>query len=216
MLYAAGKDMAQIQGHYELLDHILYQRGLSQLQLDQLESLWGRLVNLPAMFTAWLRQPELPTLALEDLQHPLEMLHQRQGDLPGATGRLQSLALQYLHHPETAVQLLEISRNTLHGLPLSEKQLDILSQKLTDFCFSQQLHNQNQIRPILNRALHGEELEQEEILLILQGAPQKILSHLPYYILPLSLQEIIQFIHTDPDHSEDNILALFLENDERS
>ncbi|MGE3724772.1 MAG: hypothetical protein AB7I41_04425 [Candidatus Sericytochromatia bacterium] len=216
MLYAAGKDFKQIQANYELLDHILYQRGLSQIQLDQLETLWSRLTTLPTMFTSWLRQPELPTLSLEELQHPLEILHQHQGILPGATGRLQSLALQYLHHSETAVHLLEISRQTLHGLPLSKPQIDLLSEKLADYCFSQQLHNQAQIRPILNKALHGQEVSQEEIILILQGAPQKILSHLPYYCLPLSLQEIIQFIHTDPDHSEDNILALFLENEERA
>ncbi len=214
MLYAAGKDFKQIQANYELLDHILYQRGLSQPQLDQLETLWNRLTTLPTMFTSWLRQPELPTLSLEDLQHPLEILHQHQGVLPGATGRIQSLALQYLHHPETAVKLLEISRQTLHGLPLSKEQLTLLSEKLADYCFSQHLHNQAQIRPVLDKALQGQDLSQDEIILILQGAPQKILSHLPYYCLPLALQEIIQFIHTDPDHSEDNILALFLENEE--
>jgi hypothetical protein len=214
MLYAVGKDFKQIQANYELLDHILYQRGLSQIQLDQLEALWNRLATLPTMFTSWLRQPELPTLSLEELQHPLEILHQHQGVLPGATGRIQSLALQYLHHPETAVKLLEISRQTLHGLPLSKEQLTLLSEKLADYCFSQHLHNQAQIRPVLDKALQGEDLSHDEIILILQGAPQKILSHLPYYCLPLSLQEIIQFIHTDPDHSEDNILALFLENEE--
>lgn len=215
MLYAAGKDFKQIQANYELLDQILYQRGLSQTQLDQLETLWSRLATLPSMFTSWLRQPELPTLSLEELQHPLEILHQHQGVLPGATGRIQSLALQYLHHAETAVQLLEISRQMLHGLPLGETQISLLSEKLADYCFSQQLHNQTQIRPVLTKALQGQDLGQDEILLILQGAPQKILSHLPYYCLPLALQEIIQFIHTDPDHSEDNILALFLENEER-
>jgi hypothetical protein len=213
MLKRAGNDFKKIQNDYELLDNILYQRGLSLEQLDQLENLWGRLTSLPSLFTNWLRHPELPTLSLEELQHPLEILHQHQGMLPGATGRIQSLALQYLHHPETAVELLEISRNSLHGRPLSTEQIQLLSEKLADFCFSAQMHAGSQVSEVLNKALNGKDLSSEEILLILQGAPQKILSHLPFYCLPLALQEIIHFIHTDPDHSEDNILALFLENE---
>ncbi|PIQ24939.1 hypothetical protein COW36_06175 [bacterium (Candidatus Blackallbacteria) CG17_big_fil_post_rev_8_21_14_2_50_48_46] len=212
----AGNDFQQIKAGYALFDKVFYQRGLEPQDLDLLEELWGALVPLPSMFTSWLRQPELPTLSLTDLQYPLEMLQQHQGLLPGASGRIQGLALQYLHHPETAVELLSISRQILHGLPLNEAQNQLLSEKLADYCFSNALQSSTQIVPILSKALAGQDLSQEEILQILQGASQKILSHLPYAQLPASLQEIIDFIHTDPDHSEDNILALFLENESQS
>lgn len=211
LLQQAKQKSDMIQDGHALFEAILYQRGLSSEQFDLLEMLWNRLSPLPGMFVSWLRQPELPTLSLADLQHPLEILQQNQGLLPGAAGHIQSLALHYLHHPQTAVRLLEISRNCLHGLPLSEAQIQLLSDKLADFCFSHTLDQQ--MAPLLAKALQGQSLEQEEIIRILQGAPQKILSYLPYAQLTPALQEIITFIHTDPDHSEENILALFLENE---
>lgn len=200
-----------IQAGYDLLEAVLYQKGLNLEQFDLLEKLWNRLIPLPRMFMSWLRQPELPTLSLADLQYPLEILQQHQALLPGAVGHIQSLALHFLHHAEIAVHLLEISRNCLHGIVLSGSQIELLSEKLADFCFSHTLDGQ--MAPLLARALEGHDLESEEIIRILQGAPQKILSHLPFAQLTPALQEIIQFIHTNPEYNEENILSLFLENE---
>ena len=201
---------------HNLIEHIFYQKGaLRPEQLDQLEQWWSRITHLPDMFISWLRQPEIPTLSFSDLRYPIEILYQHQALLPGPTGRIQILALQYLHHPETAIHLFEISRTILHSQPLSQAQITLLSEKLAEFCFPRALFAEHQIAPLLQKALSGQELEHSEILQILQGTPQNILSHLPFGQLPTSLREIIHFIHTDPDWREDNILTLFMENEQQ-
>jgi hypothetical protein len=204
----------KLEEAYGLIEHIFYQQGpLRPEQFEQLEAWWGQVTPLPGMFVSWLRQPELPALSLADLFYPVEILYQHQALLPGATGRIQALALQYAHHPETALKLFEISRTILHSQPLSGAQIKLLSEKLADFCFPRALFVEGHMVPLLERALSGDALEQVEILQLLQGAPQKILSHLPYAQLSESLREIIHFIHADPDWTEDNILKLFLENE---
>lgn len=198
---------------YDILQN-LYEQTPPQTHED-LISLWQPVfgdASMPLLLRNWiLDQPLLPED--QELINLLELWQQQQSLPPGALGRILQLSLAYQHHPDKMHELFIISKQLLHGQPLSEPQLELLSRSISERCFQLELTQPQQIQNLLKTAMQGHELSEADILLLTTGCHQGVLSYLPYSLLHPSLQELLNYVRRDLLGHEEQVPALLQEEE---
>ncbi|MEZ0369168.1 MAG: hypothetical protein ACAI44_08800, partial [Candidatus Sericytochromatia bacterium] len=202
---------------YDLLQDLYTQLPPDPERQAQLLALWQPGFGsgqLPPPLRNWvLDQPDPP--AERELIQLLELWQQQQTLPPGATGRILQLALAYSYHPEKMLALFRLSQDLLHGRAPQGEQSALLAQCMYERCYPRELSDSAQIQDLLTRALLGQELEEPELMHLLTGCSQSVLSYLPYACMPPSLQHLQDYVRRDLLGREELVLALLQEEGAR-
>jgi hypothetical protein len=197
---------------YDLLQDLFAQVPPDSDRQQELLALWQPGLGESLLLRNWLLDQPLLVHDAE-LVNLLELWQHQQALPPGATGRTLQLALAYRHHPERMQTLFLIARHLLHGQALSLKQTEVLAQCISERCFQRELTDTEQIQELMIKALHGKELSEQELMQMLAGCSQGVLSHLPYDRVHDSLRDLQDYVRQDLLGREEQVLTLLREEE---
>lgn len=198
---------------YDQLQRIQAQTPPRPEDLQFWQRLWEPILGeWPLLMNSWWKQQ--PLLGdTETLKNMLEMLQHRNALPPGAMGQTLSLALAYQHSPETLERLFVLTQRWLYHQPLSHEDIAFFSEKVYERCYPQDLSDRGQTLELLQKVLTGQSLAEQELLELLQGCNQGVLSYLPTAYLPAELQELQDYVLRDLLGKEEAVLQLLMDAD---
>ncbi len=198
---------------YLTLQNLAHQTPPTPAEMDFWQALWEpALGEWPLLAHNWWHQQPL-LIEPQSLMYMLEILQHRNLLPTGAIGPTLSLALNHQHHPESQAHLFRLTQKWLHNCPMSAEDLDFFAEKIYERCYPQELSDRSQTMAHLRRVLKGESLNEADLLQLLQGCTQGVLSYLPYAYLPPSLQELQDYVQRDLFGKEEAVLHLLLDSD---
>lgn len=198
---------------YIALQNIASQTPPQRSEIDFWQSLWEpALGEWPLLAQNWWQQQPL-LIAPQSLVYLLEILQHRNLLPTGAIGPTLSLALSHQHHPESLAHFFRLTQQWLYAEAMRPEDIAFFAEKVYERCYPQELSDRDQTLALLQAALSGQSLEETELMQLLQGCRQGVLSYLPYHYLPAGLQELQDYVQRDLFGKEEAVLQLLLDTD---
>lgn len=197
---------------YDMLQQLYEQIAPAEDRRQALLKLWQPALGDHLLLRNWVLDQPMPALE-DDLNNLLELWQHHNALPPGATGRTLQLALAYRHHPERMQALFLIAGTLLHGKALTASQRDLLAGCIAERCFPRELTDTVQMQDLLISVLSGQEPSESELMQLLQGCNQGLLSYLPYAGIADSLRDLKDYVRRDLLGREELVPTLLREEE---
>ncbi len=181
---------------FNLLQQLYEQKAPTPEQHSAFLALWQPALGEHLLLRNWIQNQPMPALD-DDLVNLLELWQHHNALPPGAIGKTLQLALAYRHHPERMQALFLISGSLLHAQALSHQQQDLLAQCIAEKCFPRELTDTQQMHELLISVLKAQEPSESELMQLLNGCSQGVLSYLPYALVSQSLRDLQDYVRRD-------------------